>query len=78
VARRCDPLPPCGDGTLSHAANVALLDLTGDGSVNLSDSIYAMNFLFSGGPKPASCADVTCPCILALGCPLVVAGDCPP
>jgi legume-like lectin family protein len=70
--------PPCGDNTVTDPANIALLDGNGDVAINLSDPIYDLNFLFSGGPKPVACSDITCPCILIVGCPSLGLGDCAP
>ena len=41
---------PCGDGTGGHSANVALLDWNDDGTLDLSDGVGTLNWLFSGGP----------------------------
>lgn len=73
-------LPPCGDNNVTHAANKVLLDSNGDTFVNLSDPIYDLNFLFVGGtnPKPVSCTDNTCPCIVIPDCPNNLIGDCAP
>lgn len=76
-----NPVLPCGDGTTSDPANVALLDLNdgGAGRIDLSDAVYGLNFLFLGGPPPLQCAgDTTCPCVLIAGCPDVKSGDCAP
>jgi len=65
-----NPGLPCGDGSQSHPANIALLDSNGDGKIDLSDAVHMLSFLFSGGGVPAACAgDVTCPCKLIVDCP---------
>jgi lamin tail-like protein/CotH protein len=43
---------PCGNGTLSDPANVSLLDASGDGSVDLTDTVHTLGYLFLGGPPP--------------------------
>jgi hypothetical protein len=43
---------PCGDGTLNSPDNVTLLNWNGDPSVNLTDGIGVLNYLFSGGAPP--------------------------
>jgi hypothetical protein len=67
--------PPCGDNSTSHAANIRLLDLNGDGSVDVSDPIYGLRSLFHDLPRPANCWADSCPCILIPDCP-IVQGDC--
>jgi hypothetical protein len=63
------PVLPCGDGTVSHLANVRLLDCNGDGAIDLSDVIYKLSFQFQGGPRPVQgtecigipdCPDTNC------------------
>jgi len=56
--------PACGDGTLAHPANIALLDANGSGAVDLSDAIYKLNYLFTGGPPPVLGED----CVEIEGC----------
>ncbi|MBI4603381.1 MAG: hypothetical protein HY721_15625 [Planctomycetes bacterium] len=63
--------PPCGDGTISDAANLALLDGSPSGVIDLSDPVRLLNFLFLGGPRPANCVDDDCPCIVIKDCPTV-------
>lgn len=41
---------PCGDGSTSHPANIALIDWQRDRVVDISDGISALQFLFVGGP----------------------------
>jgi hypothetical protein len=72
------PPPACGDNTVTHPANITLLDGNASGAVDLSDPIYDLNFLFSGGPRPVSCTDDSCPCIVIPDCPnLSGVGTCP-
>ena len=54
----------CGDGTAEDPANISLLDDNGDGGVNLSDAVYILVYLFSGGPPPVLGSD----CIQLTGC----------
>lgn len=56
---------PCGDGSPQHAANVAFLDANGDLSVNLTDAIYTLTYLFLRGPAPIQGRQ----CIEVAGCP---------
>jgi len=41
---------PCGDGSPSDPGNKSLLDWQGDGTLDLTDGIAALRFLFLGGP----------------------------
>ena len=41
---------PCGDGGLTAAANLLLLDHNDDGGVDLSDAISQLRALFAAGP----------------------------
>jgi len=56
---------PCGDGSATHAANRALLDLNGDSVLDLSDTVYLLGYLFQAGAAPASGVG----CIRIEGCP---------
>ena len=58
--------PPCGDKTLAHASNRALLDSNTDDQVNLADAVYTLTFLFAGGPPPADGKD----CLVIPQCPI--------
>jgi hypothetical protein len=60
--------PPCGDQTLAHPANVALLDANADGRLDLSDAVFDLAFLFLGGPAPA--AGTSGDCVPIEGCPI--------
>ena len=59
---------PC-EGSLQEGGNLALLDVNGDSSFNLTDAIYLLSFLFLGGPPPpplspaeaAKCAEINRP-----------------
>lgn len=57
--------PPCGNKTLSHIANIKLLDSNGDAQVDLSDAISVFSFLFLGSPPPVGGRE----CIQISGCP---------
>jgi hypothetical protein len=67
---------PCGDGTVTDPANVALMDWQPDGVNDLSDAIGLLGFLFNGGsPHPLAMAgNETRGCVTILGCPDV--GSC--
>src|SRR5262249_26961701 len=56
---------PCGDGSISHPSNLALLDANGDGGVDVSDAVYMLAFLFLGSPPPVLGAG----CIHLAKCP---------
>jgi hypothetical protein len=62
--------PPCGDRTLGHPANRALLNTNGDGGVDISDAVAVLTYLFLGGPPPALGTD----CVTIGGCP--ASGKC--
>ena len=64
-----NPTLPCGDGLGADPANIQLLDANGDNKVDLSDPVRELGFLFLGNPRPVSCVDDNCPCIIILGCP---------
>jgi PKD repeat protein len=59
--------PPCGEGGISDAGNVALLDANGDGNLDISDAAYKLSYLFTGGPEPATGGQGDC--LLILDCP---------
>ena len=42
---------PC-EGSLQEGGNLALFDVNGDSSFDLSDAIYLLGYLFQGGPGP--------------------------
>jgi hypothetical protein len=44
---------PCAGATIQDGGNRTLLDVNGDQSVNISDAIYMLNYLFRGGSPPA-------------------------
>ncbi len=55
---------PC-DGTLiTEGGNRALADVNGDATVNLTDPVHLLHFLFRGGPRPADGID----CVRIAGC----------
>ena len=56
---------PCGDGTPTDAANVALIDSNDDGGIDLGDPIYVLTHLFAGGPPPVLGTE----CVVIVGCP---------
>lgn len=63
---------PCGDGTASHEANIALMDYNGDGVLNLADSVGALNFLFGGTGAPHVLGGE---CVPIAGCGSVCDGE---
>ncbi len=40
---------PCGDGTSADPGNLGLIDWNGDTSIDLSDAVGPLNWLFTGG-----------------------------
>ncbi len=56
---------PCGDGTITDAATVSLLDANGDGMVDLSDPVRMLGFLFGGSGPPVLGTE----CQAIAGCP---------
>jgi hypothetical protein len=66
---------PCGDGSVEHDSNLALLDWQPDGSIDLSDGIALLNFLFDAGPPhflsivaPGTSCAIIPGCADSLGC----------
>jgi len=56
---------PCAGGTLEGAGNRILLDVEGDGAVDLTDGIYMLGYLFLSGPPPV----LGTSCVPIAGCP---------
>ncbi|MEM7230977.1 MAG: CotH kinase family protein, partial [Planctomycetota bacterium] len=56
---------PCGDGTIEHDSNQAILDLDGDQNVVLTDAIHLLNYLFLSGAPPRLGSD----CVIVADCP---------
>ncbi len=63
---------PCGDGSVSHPANVTLFDWNGDGQVDISDGIAELGWLFLGQAPHPTAVDGEPACILVEDCPDVV------
>ncbi len=68
-----DPINPLyagglGKGLVNPAAALAALtgflcgDATGNNNVNISDAIYVINYIFSGGPAPIPSMSADCDC----------------
>jgi len=61
---------PCGDGTETHPGNVALMDWQPDGSIDISDAVGMIGFVFgteSAHPLAAPGAPTT-ECVTVPGC----------
>ncbi|MBN1417767.1 MAG: CotH kinase family protein [Planctomycetes bacterium] len=58
------PLPCVGDA-INTGANLELVDMNGDGLLDLSDAIYGLSYIFASGPPPAGGTT----CVRILGCP---------
>ena len=56
---------PCDGERLNDGGNRLLFDLDGNASVDLSDAIHLLSYLFQGGDPPGSGGD----CIRIEGCP---------
>jgi len=71
------PVFPCGDGTSAHPGNMALLDWQPDGSVDLSDAVAILQFLFlSGAAHPLAVpGSETTACVVIADCD--ANPDCP-
>lgn len=41
---------PCGDGKITHRANIDLMDFNADRDLNITDGIGLLQYLFIGGP----------------------------
>jgi hypothetical protein len=63
------PPLPCGDGTLSHPSNTALLDFDNSGTVDLTDAIAQLICLFLGPPPGQSCPNENEDCVFIPECP---------
>ena len=62
---------PCGDGTTTDPGNIGLIDWQPDGSVDLSDAVGMLSFIFLGTdahPLAVPGAETTA-CVPILGCP---------
>jgi len=55
---------PCGGQGLGNPANQRLLDWDGNGTVNVSDALQTLQYLFQGGP-PHSAGTA---CLQVAGC----------
>jgi len=55
---------PCEGTLITEGGNAALADVSGDATVNLTDPVYLLQFLFRGGPRPADGID----CVRIPGC----------
>ncbi|MBI4582494.1 MAG: hypothetical protein HY717_00480 [Planctomycetes bacterium] len=65
---RTRPDAPCASDSLTDPGNKAILDVNGDGRIDISDIVYLASFLFLGSNPPvqgAGCIQVD----PALGCP---------
>jgi photosystem II stability/assembly factor-like uncharacterized protein len=71
VAGGADVLP-CGDGTVTHPANIELIDFNADGEVDVSDAVGQLSQLFVGG----SAHELGTECVAIEGC--VENCDAPP
>ncbi|HVR75825.1 MAG TPA: PKD domain-containing protein, partial [Planctomycetota bacterium] len=56
---------PCEGGTLLDSGNLSLLDADASASVNITDAVYTLNYLFLGGPPPV----LGTGCVRIAGCP---------
>lgn len=61
--------PPCEGDSLPQGGNETLLNLNGDGGVDVSDVVYLLEYLFRNGPPPVLGTE----CIHIPGCPDVCA-----
>ena len=56
---------PCGDGQHEDPANVAILDSNQDGTINLSDVVTVLTYLFVEGDNEFLGSG----CVTVPGCP---------
>ena len=56
---------PCGSGAPDDPGNVAVFDANRDSTVNISDVVHVLNFLFLEGPPPARAGA----CVTVVECP---------
>lgn len=54
----------CGDGSLTHPSNEALLDVNGSDGIDLADAITLISYQFMAGSPPVQGVD----CVLITGC----------
>jgi hypothetical protein len=61
---------PCehGNANVPGPGDLFLIDVDGNGKINITDPIYLLNFLFNGGPKPVL-GGLEDPCVSLGGCP---------
>jgi len=62
---QCPSAPGLSILGVSAEADLALMDVNNDLSIDLSDGIYTLAFLFQGGPGPAQGVN----CFSIPGCP---------
>jgi hypothetical protein len=55
---------PCDGEALGEGGNLTLLDSNGDSSVNLTDAVYLLSYMFQNGPSPVLGAE----CVRIEGC----------
>ena len=55
---------PCEGEVISEGGNLVLLDANGDSSVNLTDAVHLLSFMFQQGSGPALGAE----CVRIEGC----------
>ncbi|MFP6738105.1 MAG: hypothetical protein VCD34_05115, partial [Planctomycetota bacterium] len=60
-------LPPCGDGRLDDPGNISILDSNGDETVNVSDAVWLLGYMYQGGAPPSRGTE----CLRLAGCPNV-------
>jgi hypothetical protein len=62
---------PCAGGGPDHESNRVLLDSDGDGTVDLTDAIYLLTYLFRSGPAPVRGTT----CVFLTDCPDICSGQ---
>lgn len=63
---------PCEHGSAGAPGpgDLALIDVDGSGTINITDAIYLLNYLFNGGSKPIL-GGLEDPCLFLGSCPTV-------
>ncbi len=69
------PVLPCGDGSSGDPRNILFLDANGDFTLDISDGVYFLVWMFVNGPPPAQGTS----CAYFQGCPQnAICPDCTP
>ena len=56
---------PCDGATVEDGGNLAIFDVSGDGTVNVADAVHMLSFIFKAGAPPSRGTG----CFRVEGCP---------